>query len=144
MKKNKNDGTLVFKENFEKYDNLKDFQSLKAWMKCREIKLYFYQIILPKLPKEENFVLGTQIRRAAISVTSNIAEGYGRYHYQEGIRFYRISRASLYELKDHLVSCLDFNYVTETEYYDGIILIEEGKRLLNGYINYLGKKIKKN
>ena len=96
------------------------------------------------MPKEENFVLGTQIRRAAISVTSNIAEGYGRYHYQEGIRFYRISRASLYELKDHLVSCLDFNYVTETEYYDGIILIEEGKRLLNGYINYLGKKIKKN
>ena len=51
---------------------------------------------------------------------------------------------SLYELKDHLVSCLDFNYITETEYNEAIILIEEEKRLLNGYIKYLVKKIKKN
>ncbi|OGB68347.1 MAG: hypothetical protein A2Y94_15710 [Caldithrix sp. RBG_13_44_9] len=111
-------------------------------MKCREIKLFFYQIILRKLPKEENFVLGTQIRRAAISITSNIAEGYGRYHYQEGIQFYRISRASLYELKDHLLSCMDFNYITAEEFNKGMILIETGKQLLNGYINFIGKKIK--
>jgi 23S rRNA-intervening sequence protein len=63
-------------ENLEKYDGLKDFQSLKAWMKCREIKLFFYQFVLQKLPKEENFFLGTQIRRTVISITSNITEGY--------------------------------------------------------------------
>ena len=52
-----------------------------------------------KLPREEKFNLDTQIRKAAVSITANISEGYGRYNYQEGIQFYRISRASLYEPK---------------------------------------------
>jgi four helix bundle protein len=68
---------------------------------------------LPCLPKEEKFNLDIQIRKASVSSTSNTAEGYGRYHYQEGIQFYRISRGSLFELKDHLISCYDIGYIAD-------------------------------
>lgn len=51
------------------------------------------------------------MRKASISVTANIAEGYGRFHYQELLQFFRIARGSLYELKDHLISCNDLSYI---------------------------------
>ena len=75
-----------------------------------------------------------------MSTTANIAEGYGRFHYQEGIQFYRISRASLYELKDHLSSCLDFGYVKQELVDECLNLIEKAKITLNGYINYIKNK----
>ncbi|MFQ5864078.1 MAG: four helix bundle protein [bacterium] len=77
-----------------------------------------------------------------LSATSNISEGYGRFHYQEGIQFYRISRASLFELKDHLISCYDFDYIHEDLFNEGRELIEEAKKTLNGYINHVKKQIK--
>ncbi|MCH8018776.1 four helix bundle protein [candidate division KSB1 bacterium] len=83
----------------ESYNQNKDFTTLIAWKKARDVKLFFYNKIIPKLPREEKFNLDTQIRKAAVSITANISEGYGRYNYQEGIQFYRISRASLYEQK---------------------------------------------
>jgi four helix bundle protein len=103
-----------------------------------------YLLILPKLPHEEKHNLGYQIRRAAISITANIAEGYGRYHYQEGVQFYRISRASLYELKDHLISCYDLAFITEELFAEGTLLIETAKKLLNGFIKFTQNKIKNN
>nr|MBC8175431.1 four helix bundle protein [Candidatus Neomarinimicrobiota bacterium] len=69
-------------------------------------------------------------------------EGYGRFHYKEGIQFYRISRASIYELKDHLISCLDFNYINKELFSEGVDLIESAKQKLNGYIIFVKKKIK--
>ncbi|HET6527579.1 MAG TPA: four helix bundle protein [Balneolaceae bacterium] len=60
-----------------------DFTTLDAWKKARKVKLFFYQKVLPKLPKEEKYQLGTQIRDASVSGTANIAEGYGRFHYQK-------------------------------------------------------------
>jgi len=103
---------LKFKVNEpnEFYNDNRDFTTLEAWKKCRDVKLFFYKKILSCLPWEEKFNLDIQIRKAAVSTISNISEGYGRYQYQEGIQFYRISRASLYELKDHLLSCYDLNY----------------------------------
>lgn len=120
----------------KEYNPNKDFQTLKTWQKARETKLFFYNNIVPLLPKDEKFGLTSQIKRASISITANIAEGYGRFHFQEGIQFYRISRGSLYELKDHLISCHDFNYIDEALYKEGLELIEESKRLINGFINY--------
>ncbi|WP_395079690.1 four helix bundle protein [Gracilimonas sp.] len=72
-----------------------------------------------------------------------MAEGYGRYHFQEGIQYYRISRGSLYELKDHLISCYDLKYVNRQILDKGLPLIEEAKKLVNGFINYQ-KRQKKN
>ena len=134
------DHFIEIMEPMDSYNTGKDFTSLKAWQKARDVKLFFYKKILPKLPKEEKYSLDTQIRRAAVSVTANIAEGYGRFHYQEGIQFYRISRASLYELKDHLISCLDFDYVKQELVNEGLNLIEKTKITLNGYINYIKNK----
>ena len=123
-------------EGGEKYNPNKDFQSLNAWQKSRDVKLFFYTKIIPELPIDEKFGLSTQIKRAAISITANIAEGYGRFHFQEGIQFYRISRGSLYELKDHLISCFDLKLIEEELYREGLSLIEEAKRLTSGFINY--------
>lgn len=129
-------------EPFQFYDAKRDFTTLDAWKKCREVKLFFYNKILPLLPASEKYNLDKQIRRAAISITANIAEGYGRFHYQEGIQFYRISRGSLYELKDHLLSCYDLNYIENFLYKDGKELIEDAKKTLNGFINFVKKQIK--
>lgn len=124
----------------EFYDYKRDFTSLMAWQKCRDVKLFFYKKILPLLPKEEKYNLDIQLRKASVSSTSNIAEGYGRYHYQEGIQFYRIVRASLYELKDHLISCFDLSFITEELKNEGELLIEDAKKTLNGYINFVKSK----
>jgi len=127
----------------EFYNGNRDFTSLEAWKKCRDVKLFFYNKILPRLPKEEKYNLDIQIRKASVSSTANISEGYGRYHYQEGIQFCRISRGSLYELKDHLLSCFDLSYIGNDLKLEGEELLESAKVTLNGYINYVVSKIKK-
>lgn len=126
------------------YSAHKDFTSLQAWKKCQSVKLFFYKKVLVLLPQEEKYDLGSQIRRAVISITANIAEGYGRFHYQEGIQFYRISRASLYELKDHLLSAFEIGYISEELKEKGIVDIEEAKRIINGFINYQIKQKREN
>lgn len=128
--------------NYNKYDWRKDFSGLDDWKKCRRLKLFFYQNVIPNLPVDEKYNLSIQIRKASISMTANIAEGYGRYHYQEGIQFYRISRASLYELKDHLISCYDLKYISKEIYVEGTQLIELAKKILNGFIRFTQQKIK--
>lgn len=123
------------------YNKNRDFTSLEVWQKNRKVKLFFYSDIIRNLPQEEKYALGQQIRRAAISITANIAEGYGRFHYRKVIQFYRMSRGSLYELKDHSISCLDLKYISKEIYEEGTQLIERAKITLNGFINYTMKKL---
>jgi len=90
-----------------------------------------------KLPGFEKYELGSQIRRASVSLTNNIAEGHGRYHYLEQIKFQLQARGSLQELMDDLNVCEDENYLGSG---DVITLKEQAKevqRLINGYIRYL-------
>jgi four helix bundle protein len=119
------------------YRNEKDFTSLVCWQSARELKLFLYQIILPKLPSDESYNLVNQIKRAAISITANIAEGYGRFNHKESIQYYRIARASMYELKDHLISCSDLGFIDQVTFQKGLDLIESSKIILNGYIKYV-------
>ena len=79
------------------------------------------------------------MKRAARSTTHNVAEGYGRFHFQENIQFCRISRGSLYELIDQLITSLDEGHITDGEYERGRKLINGALVLLNGYIRYLNK-----
>ncbi len=125
------------------YEKSKDFTTLIAWQNVRELKLFLYNQIIPKLPACEKYNLSTQMTRAAISITANISEGYGRFHYKESVQFYRISRGSLYELKDHLISCHDLKYIQAPQAQEGFRLIEKSKMSLNGYINYVRSKIGK-
>ena len=129
----------IFEEPKSEYNQQKDFTSLICWKDARIMKIYFYKKIIPLLPELEKYNLNSQIRRASVSSTANIAEGYGRYHYQEGIQFFRISRGSIYELKDHLISCFDFDYINQELFDEGINLIESTKIKLNGYIKYVQK-----
>ena len=97
-------------ESYSRYNPHKDFTTLEAWKKARELKLFLYLEVIPMLPTEEKFNLNVQIRKAGVSGTANIAEGYGRYNHKDSIRFYLISRGSIYESKDHLMSCHDLHY----------------------------------
>lgn len=134
------DEEFFIKEPRGEYNEEKDFTSLKCWQNARAMKMFFYEKIIPKLPIDERNNLIIQIKKAAVSSTANIAEGYGRFHYQEGIQFYRISRASIYELKDHILTCLDVGYINDDLATKGIELIEATKIKLNGYINYAKRR----
>ena len=127
----------VFEDSQGVYNKNRDFTSLFCWQDARKVKLFFYNKILPLLPNEEKFNLDIQLRKTLCSSTANIAKGYGRYHYQEGLQFYRISKGSTYESKDHLISCFDLGYINNDFYNEGLELIEKAKISLNGYIKFV-------
>lgn len=110
-----------------------DFTDLETWKVARELRREIYGVC-QRLPREEAFSLTSQMRRAAISITANIAEGYGRYSFQENIQFCRQSRASAYELRDHLTTALDAGYLLPKELAQLNELATSVIRLLNGYI----------
>ena len=91
-------------------------------------------------PKEEKYRLSDQMIRSSRSATDCIAEGYGRYHYQENIQFCRQARGSLYEIMNQTDTALECEYI-EQNYFDD--MIEKNKnaiRVLNGYVNYLRRR----
>ena len=119
--------------------SFKTFEELDCWKACREVRRFIYKLV-KKFPKEELYGLVQDMRRAARSTTHNIAEGFGRYHYQENIQFCRHSRGSLHELVDQLITSLDEEYITQEDYEQGRSLIDRALALLNGYINYLSRQ----
>ena len=112
---------------------IRDFTELEAWRLARNLRLELYRLTR-RFPAEEKYGLAAQIRRAAISVTANLAEGYGRFSYQENMQFSRQSRGSVFELRDHLTTALDVGYVSREEYKELEGLAMQVIRLLNGYI----------
>ncbi len=115
------------------------FEDLIVWMRSRELRIELTSIT-KSFPKDEKYMLVNQIVRTARSVTNNIAEGYGRFHYQENIQFCRQARGSLYELIDHLNICFDEKYITEQKYSELKFNIYNIIKILNGYISYLKKQ----
>ena len=111
-------------------------EDLVVYQKARALRRELY-LLVRTFPPHEKFNLSPQIRRAATSVTNNIAEGHGRYHFQESIQFFRHARGSLEELIDDLNICLDENYAPETKIKELRERAEEVERLINGYIRFL-------
>ena len=114
----------------------KTFEDIKAWQLNREFRKNVFEAI-KRFPKHENFALIPQIRRATISISSNIAEGFGRYSYQENIQFCRIARGSINEVLDQLYIAMDEKYITEIEFNE---LYKKGRgveQAVNGYISFL-------
>jgi four helix bundle protein len=91
-------------------------------------------------PKEEMFGLTSQLRRAAISIPSNIAEGCGRSTDKDSTHFFFIARGSLYELETQLYLAFDMGYLSEVEFQNQLKQIEICKKLLNGFIRYFKNK----
>ncbi len=120
---------------------IKSFEDLEVWQVCRDLRRSMTSFA-KTLPPEEKFKLTDQIIRAARSVTNNIAEGYGRYHFQENIQFCRQSRGSLYEIMDHLIICVEENYLTDDNFNKLKSDCERAIMLLNGFIRFLQKQKK--
>jgi len=120
----------------------KTFEDLEVYKAAREFRKKIYKLIR-ELPAEEKFNLVGQMRRAATSLTNNISEGHGRYHYQENIQFCRQSRGSLCELVDDLNICIDEAYFPRD--FLEKLKSEEATvhKLLNGYIAYLRRRKEK-
>ena len=124
----------------EKKKDIRSFEDLEVYKLAREFSRKVGKLI-QKLPPVEDYNLKGQMRRAKLSMTNNIAEGYGRYHYQENIQFCRQSRGSICELIDDFNECFDNGYIDEGYRDelkgDGYHLI----KVLNGYIASL-KRLK--
>ena len=119
------------------------FEDLEVWQRGRELRREISNLA-KTFPKEESYLLTNQMIRASRSVTANISEGYGRFHYQENIQFCRQSRGSLFELLDHLTVALDGKYIDENKFIEFKEQIFEVIRMLNGYIKYLNRRKNKN
>jgi four helix bundle protein len=117
---------------------MNSFKELEVWKACRELRLLIWKSV-KTFPPEEKYRLTDQMIRASRSATTQIAEGYGRFHFQENIQFCRISRGSLFELIDHLTVALDSEYISDQEYNDLDQKTVKCIQILNGYINYLVK-----
>ena len=115
------------------------FEDLEVYKTARNFRKWIYQFT-KQLPDEEKYNLQTQMRRAAVSLTNNIAEGHGRYHYQETIQFIRQSRGSLEELIDDLNICLDEHYLGQEDYDKHKSDAYEVLKKINGYVAYLKKR----
>jgi len=112
------------------------FEDLDVYQEAREFRKKMYAVTR-RLPDFEKYDLGSQIRRAAVSLTNNIAEGHGRYHFGDQVRFFLGSRGSLQELVDDLNVCADENYL-EAEKIE--LLKNDAWRvlgLMNGCLRYL-------
>jgi four helix bundle protein len=92
------------------------------------------------LPKEERFRLADQMIRASRSAAACIAEGYGRYHYQENIQFCRQARGSLYELIDHVLVAVECEYLSSSRGEEVVEKIKKAVQTLNGYIRFLKRQ----
>jgi len=126
-------------ENKEDNKVFRTFEDLDVYKGAREFRKTMYGVAR-RLPEFEKFGLTSQIRRAAVSLTNNIAEGHGRYHYLDQIKFMLQSRGSLEELIDDLNVCEDENYLGVDEV---ALLKEQGWRVYKvsyGYIRFLRQR----
>lgn len=115
------------------------FEDLEVYQVAREFRKAMYRVAR-RLPDEEKYALANQMRRAAVSLTNNIAEGHGRFHFLEQIKFGLQSRGSLEELIDDLNVCDDEEYLEAPEISE---LKQQGWRVyqvLNGYLRYLRQR----
>lgn len=115
------------------------FEDLEVWKNCRDLRNRLSNMT-KQFPVEEKYRLIDQLKRASRSATANIAEGYGRFHYQENIQFCRQSRGSLYEVLDHFICALDEQYIDNETFNESKADLEKCIALLNGYILYLKKR----
>jgi four helix bundle protein len=113
---------------------IKSFTDLKAWQEGHSLVLLVYRITA-NFPKEEKYSIVDRMRRAASSVTANIAEGFGRQGYREKIQFYYISQGSLTELKDYFLIARDLGYMDNNDWGMIINSANQTHKILQGLIS---------
>src|SRR5512137_601816 len=119
--------------------SVQGLQKLEVWRRAKDFALRVHRETLPLLPAEEKWGLAQQLRRSSESIPANIAEGYGRFYYQENVRFCYIARGSLEETLSHLVFCHEIGFISAEIYEPFEKEGEEIGKMLNGYIAYIKK-----
>jgi len=114
---------------------MRGFEDLECYQLSMKVFREGYKVV-SLLPPEEKYNLADQLRRASTSIVLNIAEGYGRYHYLDSLRFYYIARGSIMEVLSALIVCDDRKY-TNDELSQQRELCHSALRSLNGYIRYV-------
>ena len=119
--------------------SISGLEKLDVWCKARDLAVRVHNEILPLLPVEEKYALSQQLRRSSQSMPANIAEGHGRFYFQDNVRFCYIARGSLEETLSHIVYAYNVNYISEALYKSLAVDGENLNRLINGYIGFLKK-----
>ena len=119
--------------------SVQGLKRLQVWVKAKDFGIRIYKKVLPLLPADERWNLAQQLRRSSLSISANIAEGYGRFYYQDNVRFCYIARGSLAETLSHLIFASEVDFIPEALYKELEAEGEEIERMLNGYIGYLKK-----
>ena len=117
--------------------SVKGLERLDVLRKAQDFAVSIYREVLPLLPDEEKWGLTMQLRRAVQSVPANIAEGYGRYYFQENVRFCHIARGSMEETISHLSLAHQLGFLPDDLFKRLTHESDELNRLINGYIAYL-------
>jgi len=112
---------------------IKSFTDLKVWQEGHQLVISIYRIT-KKFPKEEIYSLIDQMRRAASSVTCNIAEGFGRHGYKEKLQFYYLAQGSLTELKNQILIAKDIGYLDQKDYDELMNRANNTHQILQGLI----------
>ena len=115
---------------------MESYKDLVVWQKAMLLVKEIYAIV-KLLPKEEQYALSDQMRRAVVSIPSNIAEGYGRNSTNDYIRFLNIARGSKYELDTQIQICVMLNYKRKEKAATALELSEEIGRMINALIKKL-------
>ena len=119
-----------------------EFEDLDVYKQAREVRKRVWKLTR-LLPRDQEWVLKSQMQRAALSLTNNIAEGHGSWSYRHNISYLRRSRGSCTELQDDLNACEDEAYFPKEHLDDLRVDIRSVIRLINGYIAYLTKRAAK-
>ena len=119
---------------------VQSYKDLQVWQKAMDLVVEIYKLV-KLLPKEEIYALSDQMRRSAVSIPSNIAEGKGRNSTKEFINFLSIARGSQSELETQLQICLRLNYLNMAEVEGALNLCEEVHKMLNALITKLKSKL---
>jgi len=114
-------------------NQIKSFKDLGAWHISHEVVIMIYQVT-KQFPDSEKFILTNQMRRSAISVTSNISEGFSRRSIKEKIQFYSIAAASSSELYSQLITARDVDYLSRELFQNIEQKLLESQRVLGGLI----------
>jgi four helix bundle protein len=120
----------------------KTFEELEAWKAGRELRIFVFRRVVPILKKIHEYDLCDQIKRASRSVTHNIAEGHGRFHFPDNYRFCSNARGSLNEVLDQPITCHDDSLICDELYLAGREHFNKTLRMLNGYMSWLKRSTK--
>ncbi len=114
-----------------------NLDKLDVWVRAKDFAVVVYKEVVPHLPADEKWNLTSQLKRAAQSIPANIAEGHGRFHYLDNVRFCYIARGSLTEIQSHMAFANELGYLPDEIYKRMTVQAESIGKQLNNYIAYL-------